>query len=155
MQDGIGEFKVGTMMKSQSRTISEGDFTAMANLSWETGQLHTDKEFMKSSQFGERILGGPCVIPFVAGLSSHPLHNLLDRSPVRLVALVGIENVRFTNPLQPGDTMRVETEVAQVRPTSKGGRFIVHMKDTAYKHNGNVIMEMERVVLMEKDPAKS
>lgn len=155
METSIGEFKVGTKMKSQGRTISEGDFTAMANLSWENGSLHMDREFMKNSQFGERILGGPCIIPFVAGLSSHPLHNILDRSHVRLVALVGIENIRFTTPLHPGDTIYVETEVIKVRQTSNGQRWLVHMQDTAYKHDGNAIMNMERIVLMEEGTNKS
>lgn len=122
----------------------------MVNLSWETGSLHSDKEYMKTTPFGERILGGPCIIPFVAGLSSHPLHTAWERSGIQVFALMGIENVRFTAPLHPGDTMRVETEVTEFRPTAKPGRFLFRLRDIAYKQDGRAIMEMERVLLAQK-----
>lgn len=150
MVDGIGQFKVGTKIKSQGRTITEGDYSTIVNVSWETSALHTDREYMKGTQFGDIILGGPCIIPFVAGLSSAGIVDLVERSGLRTVALVGIENAHFTAPLYPGDTMRVETEVVGFRPTSKPRRYLGRLKSVAYKQDGRAILEMERIVLLEK-----
>jgi acyl dehydratase len=148
-----GELHVGDKIKTRRRTISEGEFTAMVNLSWENSPLHSDQEFAKTTPFGERILGGPCIIPFVAGLSGQT-HALWERTGCQLVALLGIEGVRFTAPLFPGDTIWVETEVVGFKQTSKPGRFTVTVKDVLYKlQDSRVILEMQRIVLMQEKAA--
>ena len=145
-----GSLRVGDRIKSRRRTISEGEFTAMVNLSWENSPLHSDREYARTTTFGERILGGPCIIPFVAGLSGQAGHGLWDRTGARLIALLGIDAVRFTAPLFPGDTVWVETEVVGFKQTSKPERFTVTVKDVLYKENSRAILEMQRVVLMQE-----
>ena len=149
MKEGLGDFQVGAKLRSQGRTISEGDYSTMVNISWETGALHTDREYMAKTEFKERILGGPCIIPFVAGLSTAPLEKAWDSSGLRPVALVGINNVRFTAPLHPGDTIHIETEVVEFRPTSKEGRYIGRLQDVMYKQDKRVVLQMERIMLLE------
>lgn len=144
------KIEVGAKIKSQRRTITDGDFSAMVNLSWESSPIHTDDEYAKGTIFGRRILGGPCTIPFVAGLSGHAWHGLWEKSGMRLLALVGINNVKFKNPLFPGDTIWVEIEIASKRATSKPGRDIVTVKDTLCKQGGEVILQMERLVLVQQ-----
>ena len=151
MEERLENLKTGTKLTSQGRTISEGDFTAMVNLSWETGPIHSDQEYAKTTNFGERVLGGPCIIPLVGGLSNHPLHMAWDRAGLGVVALLSIENVHFTAPLHPGDTIWVETEVSGLRPASKANRYIMNLKDVVYKQDGRAILDMERVVLLQKE----
>ncbi len=148
--EAIGDVKIGRKIESQRRTISEGEFTAMVNLSWETSPLHSDREYAKNTVFGERILGGPCIIPFVAGLSARASHGMWEKAGAQVVALVGIENVRFIGPLYPGDTIWVESEVVGFRRTSKPERFIMTVKDVLYKLDGSTILEMERIHLMQE-----
>ena len=76
MVEDWGEFKVGNTVRSQSRTVTEGDFSAIVNISWENGPLHTDEEYMKTTPFGKRILGGPCLIALIAGLSTQPMYAM-------------------------------------------------------------------------------
>jgi len=141
---------VGTKITTQRRTITDGDFSAMVNLSWESSPIHTDDEYAKNTIFGRRILGGPCTIPFVAGLSGHAWHGLWEKSGMRLLALVGINNVAFKAPLFPNDTIWVELEIASKRPTSKPRRSIVTVKDTLKKQGGETILQMERIILVEE-----
>jgi acyl dehydratase len=142
--------EVGTKITTQRRTITDGDFSAMVNLSWESAPIHTDDEYAKGTIFGRRVLGGPCTIPFVAGLSGHAWHGLWEKSGMRLLALVGINNVTFKAPLFPGDTIWVEIEIASKRPTSKPKRDLVTVKDTLCKQGGEIILQMERLVLVEQ-----
>lgn len=144
------KLEVGTKITTQRRTITDGDFSAMVNLSWESSPIHTDDEYAKGTIFGRRVLGGPCTIPFVAGLSGHAWHGLWEKSGMRLLALVGINNVAFKAPLFPNDTIWVELEIASKRPTSKPKRSIVTVKDTLMKQGGEIILQMERLVLVEQ-----
>lgn len=145
-----GKLEVGTKITTQRRTITDGDFSAMVNLSWESSPMHTDDEFAKTTIFGRRVLGGPCTIPFVAGLSGHAWHGLWQKSGMRLLGLVGINNVAFKSPLYPNDTIWVELEIASKRPTSKPKRSIVTVKDTLKKQGGETILVMERLILVEE-----
>jgi acyl dehydratase len=147
--------EIGGKIVSQRRTITEGDFSAMVNLSWETSPLHTDREYAKTTQFGERVLGGPCTIPFVAGLTGHAWHGLWEKSGLRLIALVGINNVTFTNPLFPNDTIWVETEIVNMRPTSKPKRRLVTVKDILRKQDDKVVLQMERLILVQEIEAET
>jgi acyl dehydratase len=143
------KLEVGTKITTQRRTITDGDFSAMVNLSWESSPIHTDDEYAKATIFGRRVLGGPCTIPFVAGLSGHAWHGLWEKSGMRLLALVGINNVAFKAPLFANDTIWVELEIASKRPTSKPKRSIVTVKDTLKKQGGETILQMERLILVE------
>jgi acyl dehydratase len=147
--------EIGSKIVSQRRTITEGDFSAMVNLSWETSPLHTDREYAKTTQFGERVLGGPCTIPFVAGLTGHAWHGLWEKSGLRLIALVGINNVTFTAPLFPNDTIWVETEIVSMRPTSKPKRRLVTVKDILRKQDDKVVLQMERLILVQEIGAEA
>jgi acyl dehydratase len=144
------KLEVGTKITTQRRTITDGDFSAMVNLSWESAPIHTDDEYAKTTMFGKRILGGPCTIPFVAGLSGHAWHGLWEKSGMRILGLVGINNVSFKAPLFANDTIWVELEIAAKRPTSKPKRSIVTVKDTLRKQGGVIILEMERIILVEQ-----
>lgn len=143
------KLEVGTKITTQRRTITESDFSSMVNLSWESAPIHTDDEYAKTTVFGRRILGGPCTIPFVAGLSGHAWHGLWEKSGMRLLALVGINNVAFKAPLFANDTIWVELEIASKRPTSKPKRSLVTVKDTLKKQGGETILQMERLILVE------
>lgn len=151
--ESLGGIQVGRKVVTQRRTITEGDFSAMVNLSWETSPLHTDQEYAKTTPFGQRILGGPCIIPFIAGLTGHAWHGMWESAGTRLVALVGIEGVRFTAPLFAGDTIWVEAEIKNLRPTSKPKRALMTVHDVLHKIGGQVIMEMDRLILLQEvDP---
>ena len=62
-----------------------------------------------------------------------------------MIALVGINNVTFTTPLFPNDTIWVETEVMTMRPTSKPKRHLVTVKDILRKPVDQIVLQMERL----------
>ena len=150
MGDIFEGLPVGKKVFSMGRTISEGDFSLLVNLNWTISSLHVDAEYMKSTQFGERILPGVCVLSTTIGLANigGVRQPLLDRQ-LRLVALVGFDNVRFTGPVHPGDTITVESEILDVSPTSNPARSLVRFKDVTRKQTGETVMEDIRVELYE------
>ena len=150
MQD-CTEFKVGCKARSMSRTITEGDFSAVVYISWENGPLHTDEEYMKTTPFGRRILGGPCLIALIAGLSTQPLYAMWRQARLNCIAGLGIDNVRYIAPFYPDDTLTVEIEVVELRDTrSRPGRLVGRIKDKAVNQRGHTVLEMERTYLLER-----
>jgi len=135
---------------STGRTISEGDFSLLVNLTWATSPIHTDAEYMKSTQFGERILPGVCALSMAIGLANTSgFRPFLQSLGLRLVALLGIDNVRFPKPLFPNDTITTETEFAEARPTSKPNRGLIRLKEVVRKQSGDIVVEFNRLEMYE------
>ena len=72
--EGLGLFDrlpIGVPFRTQGRTIGEGDFSALCNLTWTIGDLHSNKELMKG-RMGERVPHAPrervLALPVVASL---------------------------------------------------------------------------------------
>lgn len=100
------DFQIGEKTITRARTITEADFMLFAALSGDWHPLHTDLEFAKKSQFGERILHGLGVLTLTSGLLS-PEHI----SDIAFIAYYGMDKVRFTVPVKIGDTLHVEWEI--------------------------------------------
>jgi acyl dehydratase len=81
---------IGKTFVSPGRTIGEGDFTLLTSLTWNTTVIHTDREFMKQTPFGERILDGPSLLACAAGLSHRSgYHEATANEQLRTVANLG------------------------------------------------------------------
>ncbi|MBI2321020.1 MAG: MaoC family dehydratase N-terminal domain-containing protein [Chloroflexi bacterium] len=139
--------------RSQGRTIGEGDLALLTNLTWTTSELHTNAEHMKQTPFGERMLAGPCVVACMVGLAgTSGFRQALHAANARLLAMLGMENVRFTAPVLPGDTVWVETEIADARETSSPKRGVMRIQERGYKQTGEQVCEYLRIALFERTP---
>ena len=135
---------------SIGRTIGEGDFSMLVNLNWTVGPIHADSEHMKSTAFGERILPGVCVLSTTIGLANTSrIRSLMADHGFRLVALLGFENVRFTSAVYPGDTITVESEILDARPSSTPNRCVARLKDVTRRQTGEIVLEAVRTELYE------
>lgn len=137
----------GFSVRSRGRTITEGDFSLMTNLTWTTSEIHTNKELMADSDLGERLLAGGCVIAFALGLSTPAIKPGLEERHIRLIAMLGYDAVRFKAPLRPGDTIYVESRLASLVSTSKPGRGAISFDDTLVDGAGRVICTYTRTQL--------
>jgi len=151
MDDILEGIPIGKKFRSHfGRTISEGDFSLLVNLNWMNSTLHVDKEYMKSTQFGERLLPAPCILSITMGLVHMTDYSQpFDDCGLRLVAIVGFENVSFSAPVHPGDTLTLESEILGVRHTSKPNRSLARIRDITYKQTGEKVMESIRVQIYE------
>ena len=150
MENVLKEISYGEKRKSIGRTIGEGDFSMLVNLNWTIGSIHADGEHMKSTAFGERILPGVCVLSTTMGLANTSgVRSLMAERGLRLVALLGYESVRFTSPVYPGDTITVESEILDARPSSDPKRCVARLKDVTFRQTGEVVLEAVRTELYE------
>jgi acyl dehydratase len=152
MEEILNSVPYGKKCISIGRTISEGDFSMLVNLNWTIGSIHADDEHMKSTEFGRKILPGVCVLSTTIGLANFGgVRGLLFERDFRLVALVGFESVSFTGPVFAGDTITVESEILDARPSgSNPARCVARLKDVTRKQNGETVLEAIRVEIYEK-----
>jgi acyl dehydratase len=116
----LEDLEVGQTFTGPARTITEADVVAFAGLSGDFNPIHTDAQFAKGSPYGQRVVYG------LLGLSV--LTGLLDRTGLfsgSAIAMLGIRDWTFTEPVFIGDTVTLRMEIRGVRPTSKGDRGVV------------------------------
>ncbi len=102
------EFETGATTTSRGRTITEADIVSFAGLTGDYMELHTNEEFAKTTKYGRRIAHGALVFSISMGLATRM--NLLDDT---LLALAGIDKLRFVAPVFIGDTIHLEKKVME------------------------------------------
>ena len=102
---------VGRRFQTAGRTIGEGDFSTLTNLTWTNGPSHSDKEFM-AAKGGERQLAVPVIASVMVGLASKHWFTYVFRHEYQsaIVEANHLE-IELHKPVEPGDTLRVDCEV--------------------------------------------
>ena len=139
------ELTIGDTMKhSLGRTLTEMDNVLFSALTMNTQPLHLNEDFAnKHSQFGQRIVNGILTLGLAVGITVPEL------TEGTLVANLGYETVKHPHPLFHGDTLYVETEVIDKRPSrSKPEQGIVRFRHIGRNQDGVIVIEFERSALI-------
>ena len=142
------EWEIGSEVETSARTVTEADIVIYAGLSGDYNPLHTDEEYCKKTQFGGRIAHGPLVYGIAAGLLFQ-LHLYDDT----MIALLGFEDLRFTKPVKPGDTIRARVKVLERRETSRPDRGVLKRQLHVLNQRDEVVQESIQNILLKRKPA--
>ena len=142
------EWEIGAEFESPARTVTEADIVAFAGLSGDYNPLHVNEEYCKTTIFGGRIAHGPLVHAIAAGLLFQ-LHLYDDT----LIAFLGFENLKFTKPVKPGDTIRARIKVLEKRETSNADRGVMKRQLQVLNQRGEVVQEGVQAFLLKRRPA--
>ena len=142
------ELEVGAKLKhSLGRTMTETDNVLFSALTMNTQPLHLNQDFASKTQFGRCIVNGILTLGLAVGLT------VSDLTEGTLVANLSYESVKHPQPMFPGDTLYVETEILSKREsTSKSDRGVVRFRHIGRNQEGVIVIEFERTVLMLKQP---
>ena len=141
------EWEIGAENETSARTVTEADIVIYAGLSGDYNPLHIDEEYCKKTQFGGRIAHGPLVYGIAAGLLFQ-LHLYDDT----MIALLGFEDLRFTKPVKPGDTIHVRVKVLEKRETSRPDRGVMKRRLQVFNQRGEVVQESIQNILLKRKP---
>lgn len=145
----LEDFKVGEKIVSAGRTITEADIVIFAGISGDWNELHTNAEYMKNSPFGQRIAHGMLTLSIASGLAM----QMRGHKPIEVLAFLGMDNVRFTAPVFIGDTIRVESEVIEVRPSkSRPNAGILKFKNTIKNQREETVATWESALMVSRRP---
>jgi len=144
------DFKLGEKAVSPGRTVTETDIVMFAALSGDWSELHTNAEYMKNNIFGQRIAHGLLTLSIASGLAL----RIGGRLPPDVIAFLGMDKVRFTNsPVFIGDTIRVELEVIEARPSkSRPEAGILKFKNTVKNQRDEEVATWETAAMLNKKP---
>ena len=142
------EFTVGQTFKHGiTRAITEADNVWFRALTHNPAPLHLDAEYMKNSEFGQRIVNSCLTLAFMVGIS------VGDTTVGTTVANLGWDEVRIPKPLFHGDTIHIHTEVLEVRDSkSRPENGIVTFAHRAYNQHDDLVGECKRTALMLRKP---
>lgn len=130
------------------RTITEADNVLFTTMTHNPAALHLDAEYMKGTEFGEPIVNSCLTLGLMVGISVN------ETTYLTAVANLGWDEVRFPKPLFHGDTIRVESEVLELRDSkSRPDNGIVVFAHRAYNQNDELVGECKRSALMMRKPA--
>lgn len=135
MASWFEDFEVGSVVTTPARTVVESDIAMFAGLSGDYNPVHTDGEFAKRTEFGQRVA-----------------HGLLEGT---VVAFLGMEDWRFLKPIVARDTIRLRWTVTGKRLASKPGSGVMKRKMEIVNQRDEVVQAGTFVSLMRcKEGAK-
>ena len=143
------EFSVGQKIEHPiRRTITEADNVQFTTMTHNPAKLHLDAEYMKGTEFGKPLVNSLLTLGFMVGISVN------ETTHGTAVANLGMDEVRFPQPLFPGDTIRITTEVVALRESkSRPDNGIVTFVHRAFNQHDELVGECRRTALMLKKPA--
>ena len=131
------DFEVGQRFVSQGVTLTEASIIDFA-IRYDPQRFHIDKEAAARTHFGGLIASGFQTL----GLSFRMFFQLgvMHESGI---GAPGIEELHWSAPVRPGDTLRCEVEVIEVRPSkSKPDRGFVRLRYTTRNQRGETVMTL-------------
>lgn len=146
MPDYFEDFEIGSTASSPvARTISETDVYTQAGLAGSYNPLHTDKEYMAESRYGRRLVQNTLLISIMSGL-----FRRLDWTPATIAAY-GRDNMRFIEPVFIDDTVRLESEVIELRERDDE-TGVVTFRQELINHRDDPVLVGEYLLLIERRP---
>jgi acyl dehydratase len=143
----LEDFEVGAVYKHwPAKTITEADDHLFCLLTMNHHPLHINDVYASQSQQGRNVVVGPLVYSIMLGMSVSDVSG-------KAIANLQTEELSHPAPVFHGDTLFVESEVLEVRPSSsKPDRGIVKVKTDAYKQDGTLVATFKRAVLVPRRP---
>lgn len=130
------------------RTVTETDNLLFSTMTHNPQPLHLDAEAAKASEFGQILVNGTFTFSLMIGLS------VAETTLGVLVANLGYDKVVMPKPVFIGDTLRIESEVVETRPSkSRPGSGVVTFAHQAINQRGEIVCACLRMALIKGGPA--
>ena len=139
------DLELGTRFRSRARTVTEADVVAFINLSWLNEELFTNTSDRSHMAISGRVVPAALVYAFAEGLITPSMQGTG-------LAFLDAE-LQVAAPTFVGDTMHVECEVIERRPTSKPGRGLVRTRNAVINQDGKTVLTYTPLRMMRMRPA--
>lgn len=125
---------VGTV-ESVTRTITDADVAAFANLTGDNNPVHLNPEYAATTRFGEPIAHGILTTGLISAVIGTKLPGL--------GAIYLNQTLKFVAPVYHGDTITASAEVIDTRPDKR----ILTLRTACVNQHGKTVIEGEAVVM--------
>jgi acyl dehydratase len=143
----LEDIRVGGRFRSTDYTITEGEIVEYARR-YDPQPFHTDPVAARESMFGGLVASGW----HTAAITM----RLISQSEARIAGGsigLGLEELHWLRPVRPGDTLHVEVEVLEVRPSrSHPDRGIVRFRNTTRNQASEIVLTMVSALYVPRHP---
>ncbi len=142
------DYKPDLKFRTRARTITETDLVNFVGLSGMFESLFVDQEYIAGQELYEgRLIPGALTYAISEGLVIQEgiLHE-------RGLAFLGLE-LRAEKPVYVGDTIHVEVETDETRPTRRPDRGMVITKHRVVNQRDEPVMRLRVTRLVRKRPS--
>lgn len=142
------EWKVGDrIVHDIRRTVTETDNLLFSTMTHNPQPMHIDVEAAKASEFGQIIVNGTFTFALMVGLS------VAETTLGTLIANLGYDKLAMPKPVFIGDTMRAETEVAELKDSrSRPDAGIITFRHELWNQRDEVVCRCLRMALVKRKP---
>jgi acyl dehydratase len=144
----LDDLRPGDVHETGSHTMTREEIVAFAR-QFDPQQIHLDEEAARRSPYGGLIASGwhtasLCMRLVVEAALADGSGNL--GSP-------GVDELRWSRPVRPGDTLSVRMEVLETKPSqSKPDRGLVRLRYVMHNQRGEEVMSMIAMGIMLRRP---
>lgn len=142
------DFSIGDRFVSKGVTFTEADIISFA-LRYDPQPFHVDVEAAKRSAYGGLIASGFHTL-------AQTFRMMLQEGIIAECSLgsPGMDELRWLAPVRPGDTLHMEGEVVEMRPSSsKPDRGMLKMDYRAVNQKGETVMTLRVLHLLRRRSA--
>ena len=142
----LDEYQIGESFTSPGRTVTETDVVLFACTTGDMHPNHTNADYMKNSQFKQRIAHGMLGIAWAHGFLYH-----LDLITESAIAFLKIEDWSFHSPVFLGDTIHVKITVKDIAYSkSKPDRGILKLFFELFNQDGLLCQSGTKCIMMKR-----
>ena len=143
------DFSVGQVFRSDRRQIDAEQIKSFAR-QFDPQPFHVDEEAARESVFRGLAASGW----HTAALT---MRLMIDGEfrPAGGIIGVGFDELSWSRPVRPGDELRVESEIMEVRPSkSRADRGMIRVRTTTYNQNGEAVQVFTGNLIVPRRPAR-
>ena len=139
----LEDLSVGQTFRSAAASVDAGPMRAFA-AEFDPQPFHLDEAAGRSSLFGGLVASGW----HTAALTMRLMVQGEFRIAGGLIG-AGVESIRWPWPVRPGDVLRVESEIVEIRPSSSNPeRGVVRVKSTTFNQDDQPVMSQVAYVIV-------
>jgi len=143
------DFVTGDVIEHRyTRTVTQMDNMLFSNMTLNPQPLHIDRHFCEQeTEWGQPLMNSLFTLGLMIGI------QVSDMTVGTTIANLGMNDVRFPNPLFEGDTIHCQTTVKSKRESkSRPNAGIVEFHHQAFKQDGKLVAECLRNAFINKRP---
>lgn len=143
------DFVVGQVHKPSGRVrVEKNEIIAFAK-QFDPQPFHLDEEAARKSIFGRLVASGW----HTAALTMRLIAGSEYRAATGTIGL-GFEGLRWPIPVHPGDELRIESEVLEMRTSkSRPDRGLLKIRTRTFNQDGEVVQELIANAMVPRRPA--
>ena len=143
------DYVVGEIQKPSARVRVDKDEIIAFAKKYDPQFFHLDEEAARHSIFGQMVASGW----HTAALTMRLVAGSEYRAAEGTIGL-GFDGMRWPIPVRPGDELRIESEILDVRPSkSRPDRGLIKVRTRTFNQDGQVVQELIANAMVPRRPA--